>query len=285
MSVLETVLDRLSADARIDAAARPISAAVTRVVGPRPVRDALSGTGLGHPLHPALVALPLGAWFGAAVLDLLPGARARQGADALVLLGIAGAGPAAATGLNDWSDTSGASSRIGAVHAAATATAVALHTASAAARRRGHRGAGRALSLTGTAAVGVGGYLGGHLAYRLGVGTDHTVGRALPADWTTVARSGELDGCDALTVQVDGTAVLLLRTGEAAEPWTAMVAVCSHLGGPLQDGPRDGDCVTCPWHGSVFRARDGAVIHGPATAPQPVGRVRIDGQDVQIRAA
>ncbi|MDX6230497.1 MAG: hypothetical protein QOI76_3887, partial [Frankiales bacterium] len=39
------------------------------------------------------------------------------------------------------------------------------------------------------------------------------------------------------------------------------------------------DCVTCPWHGSTFRLRDGAVVHGPATAPQPVFRTQVaDGR-------
>lgn len=28
--------------------------------------------------------------------------------------------------------------------------------------------------------------------------------------------------------------------------------------------------LICPWHGSVFRADDGSVVHGPATAPLPL---------------
>jgi nitrite reductase/ring-hydroxylating ferredoxin subunit len=45
---------------------------------------------------------------------------------------------------------------------------------------------------------------------------------------------------------------------------------CSHMSGPLSDGDLSGDCVTCPWHGSIFRLSDGSVARGPATAPQPV---------------
>jgi nitrite reductase/ring-hydroxylating ferredoxin subunit len=44
---------------------------------------------------------------------------------------------------------------------------------------------------------------------------------------------------------------------------------CSHLSGPLSDGNLGDGCVTCPWHGSVFRLSDGGVERGPATAPQP----------------
>ena len=40
--------------------------------------------------------------------------------------------------------------------------------------------------------------------------------------------------------------------------------------GPLSDGDLSGGCVTCPWHGSIFRLADGSVARGPATAPQPV---------------
>jgi nitrite reductase/ring-hydroxylating ferredoxin subunit len=56
---------------------------------------------------------------------------------------------------------------------------------------------------------------------------------------------------------------------------------CTHLGGPLHQGrvaTVDGvDCVTCPWHGSVFQLADGAVRHGPATARQPAFDTRVTG--------
>jgi nitrite reductase/ring-hydroxylating ferredoxin subunit len=59
----------------------------------------------------------------------------------------------------------------------------------------------------------------------------------------------------------------------------ALKDTCSHLGGPLSQGSYDGDTITCPWHYSTFRVRDGTVVHGPATSRQPhyVARIR-DGQ-------
>ncbi|MFB7214076.1 Rieske (2Fe-2S) protein, partial [Streptomyces sp. NPDC056255] len=42
--------------------------------------------------------------------------------------------------------------------------------------------------------------------------------------------------------------------------------------GEVADG-----CVTCPWHGSVFRLSDGWNVGGPATAPQPTFDTRTDG--------
>jgi nitrite reductase/ring-hydroxylating ferredoxin subunit len=48
----------------------------------------------------------------------------------------------------------------------------------------------------------------------------------------------------------------------------------------------DGEvCVTCPWHASVFRVRDGGVVHGPATAPVPGFESRGEGVlQVRVRA-
>ena len=56
--------------------------------------------------------------------------------------------------------------------------------------------------------------------------------------------------------------------------------LCSHLSGPLSEGVLSGAgdamCITCPWHGSTFRLRDGQVQRGPTTYPQPVLQVRVD---------
>jgi nitrite reductase/ring-hydroxylating ferredoxin subunit len=49
---------------------------------------------------------------------------------------------------------------------------------------------------------------------------------------------------------------------------------CSHMSGSLAEGDLAGGCLTCPWHGSVFRIDDGSVARGPATAPQPVFKTR-----------
>jgi nitrite reductase/ring-hydroxylating ferredoxin subunit len=62
-----------------------------------------------------------------------------------------------------------------------------------------------------------------------------------------------------------------------------LVEQCTHLAGPLSEGDvtvvDDEACVVCPWHGSTYRLRDGAVRRGPATMAQPALKVRIiDGR-------
>jgi uncharacterized membrane protein len=99
---------------------------VGRAVQARPVRNVLSGTAIGHPLHPILTDLPIGAWSMATLLDILGGPASAPAADILVSVGIAAAVPTAAAGLNDWSDTEGKSRRTGLVHAAANSTALCL---------------------------------------------------------------------------------------------------------------------------------------------------------------
>jgi nitrite reductase/ring-hydroxylating ferredoxin subunit len=57
---------------------------------------------------------------------------------------------------------------------------------------------------------------------------------------------------------------------------------CSHMSGPLSGGELADGCLTCPWHGSVFRIADGSVARGPATAPQPAFLTREAGGAIQV---
>jgi hypothetical protein len=117
--------------------------------------------------------IPIGAWTSSVLLDWTGGKESRPAADRLVLAGVLAAGATVVTGWSDWADaeqSNAAVRRSGLVHAAANATATALMGGSYLARRRGARGRGRLLSLAGSAALGSGGWLGGHLSYTLGAG-------------------------------------------------------------------------------------------------------------------
>ncbi len=63
----------------------------------------------------------------------------------------------------------------------------------------------------------------------------------------------------------------------------AIAAVCSHLGGPLEQGERDGDTVVCPWHGSRFDLCSGRVVDGPAVFDQPAYDARVRKGRLEIR--
>jgi len=149
--------------------------AVTRSRPARPVAKLLHGNEwLGHPLHPVVVVVPIGAWFVAAVHDARSATtddpESERAADAAIRIGIAGAVLAALTGVVQYVDTGGGVRRETAVHAALNTAALGLYLGSLAARKHDRRPQGRRLANAGFAVAGISGYLGGDISYRHGVG-------------------------------------------------------------------------------------------------------------------
>lgn len=278
LASLEKIADAIESAKVLDRPSAVLASGLQRALGPKALRDLLSGTPIGHPAHPLLVAIPIGSWSAATYLDLTGGDR--RSARRLVGLGNLAAVPSALAGANDWLTTSGAERRVGVVHAAANSAALALFVTSWLARRRGDWAKGVGLSLAGSVALGAGGWLGGHLVYALGVGVDTTSFEHLPADWTDVAAETEIVEGGMLMRDAGGVPVLLSRHHGAV---VALADRCTHRGGPLHEGEVSDGCVTCPWHGSVFRLDDGMVTSGPATRPQPVADVRVAAGRVQVR--
>ncbi|MFC9971755.1 Rieske 2Fe-2S domain-containing protein [Spirillospora sp. NPDC050679] len=272
----------------LDRPARAISTAVRRALPKGPVKDALHGVPAGHPAHPPLTDLPMGAWISASLLDLLPGTR--RAAQVLVATGVAGAVPTALTGLADWSALHREQQRVGLVHAMGTSTATLLYSASLIARVRGNDGLGKGLGYAGLGALMVGGYLGGHLAFRQAAGANHAdqVSHLVPLGWHDLCPVEELpDGWPVLR-RLGYISLFVLRSGDDVH---VLADRCSHLAGPLHQGRIVTDdnsdlCVVCPWHGSTFRVDDGSVVHGPATSRQPAFESRVlDDGTVQVRPA
>jgi nitrite reductase/ring-hydroxylating ferredoxin subunit len=278
------LLTRLETERRLDPVSDKLQEAVSSVVRPRGLRDVLHGTWLGHPLHPVLVEVPVGAFVCAAVLDLLPGRR--KSATTLIALGVATAGPAAVAGWTDWSELTKDRRRVGLVHAAANAVALGLYTGSLLARLRGHGAKGKILGFAGLSVAGLGAYLGGHLAYAQSAGANQAAPEIarLPEEWTVAGSLSSLpDGRTAVRMAGD-VPVLLYRDGDRV---SALVERCGHETGPLGEGEVVGvgaeACVVCPWHGSTFRLTDGAVVHGPAASAQPLIPCRVRDGKVELR--
>jgi nitrite reductase/ring-hydroxylating ferredoxin subunit/uncharacterized membrane protein len=280
--LLESAMKRLERAAALDELAGKLADVVGTATRPRLVKNALSGTWLGHRLHPALIPIPIGFWSGALLFDLVATRRARWAADVLVGAGVAAAVPTAAAGLSDWADAEPEARRVGLVHAGVNSLALACYSASLVARLLGGRKAGFGLSLAGAAAMGAGGYLGGHLAYVQAVGVERRRFAGGPAEWTAVLDEAELAEGRPRVVEAGGAEVLLYREGGRLH---ALWATCTHEGGPLAEGDFADGCVRCPWHGSTFRLSDGKVVRGPAAASQPVYEVRLADGKVEVRAA
>jgi nitrite reductase/ring-hydroxylating ferredoxin subunit/uncharacterized membrane protein len=250
----------------------------------RPIKDFLHGSLLGHPLHPPLTDIPIGAWTVAAVCDALDVAgipRYRDAADIAIGIGALGAVGAAITGLADWSDTKDEPQRLGMLHAILNTASLTSYVTSLIARRCGARRFGIAAAAAGYALVSVAGYLGGELAFGMQLGVKHTAEPVEPPlDFVRVLDASALTEGLMHAAEVETMPLLVTRTGAAAH---AVSGVCTHRGAPLADGTQDGNCVRCPWHGSRFALDDGHVVEGPATFGLATFDARITEGAVSVR--
>lgn len=251
----------------------------------RKTKNLLHGTWLGHPLHPALTDVPLGAWTAAFALDALESISGRKelraGADAAITVGLVGAAGAAVTGLTDWAETDGRARKVGLLHGLLNASATALYATSLVLRRKKKRSAGLGFAMLGFGVSSAAAYLGGHLVFGEQIGVDHAAAQEMPKDFVTVLADAELAEGEMKRADAAGVPVLLVRCeGEVC----ALAHTCSHMGGPLSEGKLEGDVVQCPWHGSRFNIRDGSVVDGPATFPQPRFETRVREGQIEVRS-
>lgn len=284
--MMRGLVNRIEKTAALDSVGKPLQKAVAKAIDDTAVKNVLNGTWLGHPAHPLMTDIPIGAWGMAVTLDWLGGRRSQPAADRLVGLGILAAVPTAATGAANWAEFNDAKPRrVGVVHALSNTVGLALFTASWVSRKRGRRMRGKAFGLAGMGALTVGGWLGGHLSYELGIGVRRTAFQPTeqPAEWTDTVPLDALTEGKAHVTTVEGVDVVLVRGGSFVD---ALADSCNHMGGPLHEGEVDvdGRCITCPWHGSTFRLGDGDVVRSPAVSPQPAFETRVVGGMVQVRS-
>lgn len=286
----ETALDLINSQEWLEPLSDSVQSAVHKTYeaageAGRQAKNAMHGVWLGHPLHPVLTDIPLGAWATALACDALEEITGRkefgQTADIAVGIGLAGAVGAAITGLTDWSDTDGQARKIGMMHGLMNIAGTGLYTASLACRKNGNRATGRGLSLLGFLVAAGSAWLGGSLVFSEQVGVNHAAGGApLPSDWVTVMEESDLKPGEVRRVDANGYPVLLVKR---ADRICAIGERCSHAGGPLSEGKLEGYTITCPWHGSRFSLETGKVLDGPATHPEPCFDVRVQNGQIEVR--
>jgi nitrite reductase/ring-hydroxylating ferredoxin subunit/uncharacterized membrane protein len=250
----------------------------------RRVADFLHGSWLGHPLHPVLTDIPIGAWSMASLMDgiaaLTGSESARKASDWLVITGVISAVPTSIAGMTDFSTIPKKAAGAGLLHAMLNSIALTLYLVSIKARAAGSRPVGVLFSSVALLFVLTSAWLGGHLSYKLRVGVNHAAEPEKPRDWKSVMAERDLPEKTPRRIEVADTAVLLYRMGNQVH---AIGAVCSHAGGPLDEGSFDGHCVECPWHQSVFDLRDGSIVHGPSAYAQPNYEARIRDGQIELR--
>ncbi len=250
----------------------------------RNVADVLHGKQIGHPLHPILTDITIGSWTLGVLFDVLSfltrSPSSRKAADRLITLGTISAVPTALAGITDFSGIKQDSAGHGAAHGIINSVALFFFWRSMKNRSRNHHLTGFFYSTLGLSLMTLGAWLGGDLVYNHRVGVSHVPEEKVADDWTPVLAADELKAKEPKVVKVKKHAILLTKQGRNT---SAISAVCSHAGGPLEDGSfRDG-CVQCPWHGSVFNLTDGHVVHGPATFEQPHYQTQVTDGQIEIR--
>jgi len=256
--------------------------------GGETARYVLDGVWFEVPLHPVLTDVPIGSWTAAIVfdgLDLVSGRKAmRNAADASLAVGVAGGFVSAAVGLSDWRYLKGGSRRMGMAHALLNSAGLLLNTGSLLLRATGRRNAGRLAFLAGYSLNGMGAHLGGELSYKYGLRVNRNAFEATgPHDYVPVLDEAELSGSELRHVEVDGAGVLLSRSEKDGRV-CAIAATCNHMGGPLEQGDREGDTVVCPWHKSRFDLCNGKALNGPAVFPQSGYLTRVREGKIEVKA-
>jgi nitrite reductase/ring-hydroxylating ferredoxin subunit/uncharacterized membrane protein len=251
----------------------------------RLIADLLHGTWLGHPLHPVLIEITVGSFALSTLFDVFSlfnrSRSVKDTADALAKVGVISAVPTALTGMTDYSGIKQDAVAHGTLHAMTNTIGLAAYLVSLRAKSQRARGTGILFSLLGMGVLTFSAWLGGELVYRLRVGVNHTTRPEAPKTWMPVLPAAQLVEGQPKRIDVEGTPVLLVRRGSEVY---AIGAVCSHAGGPLDEGKFEGVCVQCPWHDSVFDLRDGSVVHGPATYRQPTYEARTVNGQIELRA-
>ena len=99
-------------------------------------------------------------------------------------------------------------------------------------------------------------------------------------EFIKVAKTGDIPPGEARAVEV-GVKCIAIFSIEGT--YHAIDDTCTHRGGPLSEGMIVGTEVTCPWHGAVFDVTTGSVLGPPAPKDVTRYKVRIDGDDIEIR--
>ena len=252
------------------------------------VKDFLNGVWLGHPLHPVITDVPIGAWTMTELLDILSAARGGdegldRAADVSLGAGVVAAVGAAVPGLVEWRDVGGAHRRLGMAHALVNVGGLTLQLASLGLRMGGNgrsRGAARTLSMGGYLLSAFAAYIAGELVYNLGQAVNRNAWVDGPEKYTDAAALDDLKEGEMVKAEVEGRPIVLVKDGDQIH---CFEGTCTHYGGPLWEGELKDGVVVCPWHGSHFDITDGTVVHGPATAPVPTYSVRKREGRVQVR--
>jgi uncharacterized membrane protein/nitrite reductase/ring-hydroxylating ferredoxin subunit len=232
----------------------------------------------GHPLHPILVAFPIAFFTGTLIFDVLGWIYLNdtfwQTGMYMELAGIIGAALAAIPGIVDFftivpPESSG--KKRAAKHGVLNVILLVIFVFCWYYRQ--DRPFDKVVVLgeaVGVVLMIISGWLGGTLVHRNQIGIDHRYAHA--GKWkekyfkdekgqVEVGNANELKPGQLMLVHVQDKRIVI---GKTEEGYVAFDDRCTHRGASLADGSMICGVVQCPWHGSQFDGKTGAVKAGPA---------------------
>jgi nitrite reductase/ring-hydroxylating ferredoxin subunit/uncharacterized membrane protein len=248
-----------------------------------PLKDFLHGTWLGHPLHPLLTDVPIGAFTVALVFDVL---GLRDAASPTIAFGILAMLAAAVAGYVDYIDidTDGPPRRYASVHQTLMLLSLICYFVSGGIRYGQfgtHDTIEVPLAVVGYVLLAAGAYLGGDIVFNFGTQVDRHAWREIDDKWRALDVTEVPEG-KPTKAKAGAQTLVVVRRGERL---FALHDICSHQGCSLSEGKLvdDGRRIECGCHGSRFEVADGSLNRGPAVYDQPAYEVRRSEGKLEVR--
>lgn len=100
------------------------------------------------------------------------------------------------------------------------------------------------------------------------------------AAFVTVGRTDEVAPGSVKVYEVGGQRVAVCNVGGS---FYAIDDLCTHDGGPLDQGELEGDQIECPRHGALFDVKTGKALALPAVQPVKTYPVQVAGDEIQVQ--
>jgi len=100
------------------------------------------------------------------------------------------------------------------------------------------------------------------------------------ADFVKVANVSEIPAGQMKGFSIKGVKILVANVGGSLH---CISSVCTHAGGPLEEGELSGSEITCPWHGAVFNVVTGEATAPPATLPVKKFEVKVRNGEIWVK--
>jgi 3-phenylpropionate/trans-cinnamate dioxygenase ferredoxin subunit len=98
--------------------------------------------------------------------------------------------------------------------------------------------------------------------------------------WVSAGRADDLAPGQVRVVRAGRNQLAVCNVGSE---YYCIADVCTHDGGPLDQGELEGSEIECPRHGARFDVTSGRATCLPAVAPVKVYPVRVENGEIQIQ--